>query len=208
MEKRIEERERDWHESRDTHRIHRYKCQTTRRKGGEAVSRPRRKVQSTDAQRCIGNAPIRGLRSGPICSVHERGGREGGRENERDAGIPWHGAPCPSLVAITEHSSREKRPLLSLSLSLSSIVIDGLSCPLYGVFKKKKKKKSKDRLVSPLDREKETTPLIIVNPHSGQINRNANLFFQLFFQFNQSGVEKGDRDDYLSLLWWTRDEDV
>lgn len=57
-------------------------AQTTRRRGGEAVSRPRRKVQSTDAQRCIGNAPIRGLRSGPICSVHERGGREGGRTKE------------------------------------------------------------------------------------------------------------------------------
>ena len=137
--------------------------------------------------------------------MKEEGGREGERKRRGDS-------LARSTMSLSSSNYRafiswKTSPLLSLSLSLSSIVIDGLSCPLYGVFKKKKKK-SKDRLVSPLDREKETTPLIIVNPHSGQINRNANLFFQLFFQFNQSGVEKGDRDDYLSLLWWTRDEDA
>lgn len=59
--------QRDWHESLrvGTHtgrRIHRYKWQTTG--GFEAVSRLRRKVQSTDAQRCIGNAPIQGFGRG------------------------------------------------------------------------------------------------------------------------------------------------
>lgn len=40
------------------------------------------------------------------------------------------------LAAITRHSSREKRPSPSLSLSVSSIVTDGLSALLYGVIKK------------------------------------------------------------------------
>lgn len=74
--------QRDWHESvhvgththtHTRHRIHRYKCQTAKgRRGIRPVSRPHRKVQSTGAQRCIGNAPIRGQFA--LCSLREGDG--------------------------------------------------------------------------------------------------------------------------------------
>lgn len=90
-----------------------------------------------------------------------RGGGGGDGRTKETRGFPGTEHDVP-LVAITEHSSREKRPLLSLS----SIVTDGLFCPLvYGVIKKKSRIVSKDRPTHPLDREKETILfLIIVNP--------------------------------------------
>lgn len=82
-------------------------------KGGEEgirpVSRPHRKVQSTDAQRCIGNAPIRGQFA--LCSLRERDGR-----TKETRGFPGteHGAPSSSnyQAFISWKTS------LSLSLSL------------------------------------------------------------------------------------------
>lgn len=109
--------QRDWHESLrvGTHtgrRIHRYKWQTTG--GFEAVSRLRRKVQSTDAQRCIGNAPIQGFGRGQF-ALRARGRRRRWK-NERDAGIPWHGARCPSSSNYRAFISWKTSPPLSLSL--------------------------------------------------------------------------------------------
>lgn len=107
-----------------------------------------------------------------------RGGGGGDGRTKETRGFPGTEHDVP-LVAITEHSSREKRPLLSLS----SIVTDGLFCPLvYGVIKKKSRIVSKDRPTHPLDREKETILfLIIVNPC-----RKERLIVNLsrLFQFN------------------------
>lgn len=194
--------QRDWHESLrvGTHtgrRIHRYKWQTTG--GFEAVSRLRRKVQSTDAQRCIGNAPIQGFGRGQF-ALRARGRRRRWK-NERDAGIPWHGARCPSSSNYRAFISWKTSP--PLSLSLSSIVTDGLFCPLvYGVIKKKSRIVSKDRPTHPLDREKETILfLIIVNPCRKE-RLIVNLSFLACFN-STSDVER------LGLLivyyWWSKE---
>lgn len=194
--------QRDWHESLrvGTHtgrRIHRYKWQTTG--GFEAVSRLRRKVQSTDAQRCIGNAPIQGFGRGQF-ALRARGRRRRWK-NERDAGIPWHGARCPSSSNYRAFISWKTSP--PFSLSPSSIVTDGLFCPLvYGVIKKKSRIVSKDRPTHPLDREKETILfLIIVNPCRKE-RLIVNFSFLACFN-STSDVER------LGLLivyyWWSKE---
>lgn len=91
-----------------------------------------------------------------------RGGGGGDGRTKETRGFPGTEHDVP-LVAITEHSSREKRPLLSLSL---------VHCHRWpflpsGVWCNQKKSRivSKDRPTHPLDREKETILfLIIVNP--------------------------------------------
>lgn len=196
--------QRDWHESLrvGTHtgrRIHRYKWQTTG--GFEAVSRLRRKVQSTDAQRCIGNAPIQGFGRGQF-ALRARGRRRRWK-NERDAGIPWHGARCPSSSNYRAFISWKTSP--PLSLSLSSIVTDGLFCPLvYGVIKKKSRIVSKDRPTHPLDREKETILfLMIVNPCRKE-RLIVNLSFLACFN-STSDVERLGLLIVYRYYWWSKE---
>lgn len=136
--------QRDWHESLrvGTHtgrRIHRYKWQTTG--GFEAVSRLRRKVQSTDAQRCIGNAPIQGFGRGQF-ALRARGRRRRWK-NERDAGIPWHGARCPSSSNYRAFISWKTSPPLSLSRPLSPMAFSALWCMVCN------QKKIEDRVQRP-----------------------------------------------------------
>lgn len=131
-----------------------------------------------------------------------RGGGGGDGRTKETRGFPGTEHDVP-LVAITEHSSREKRPLLSLSLS--SIVTDGLFCPLvYGVIKKKSRIVSKDRPTHPLDREKETILfLIIVNPCRKE-RLIVNLSFLACFN-STSDVERLGLLIVYRYYWWSKE---